>query len=140
MHLSLGFARSYLPEGTNASVHFYSVHRDSRNFAPHTTSFWPDRFRIAAGEITPADAGIDERNFVHNAAAFVPFSFGPANCVGKNLALQEMRMTVCLLMQRLEMRFAPGFDPESYEQGLRDYFVVKKPELRVDVSLRDQST
>ncbi|EMD39450.1 hypothetical protein CERSUDRAFT_111756 [Gelatoporia subvermispora B] len=129
----------YLPEGTNASVHFYSVHRDSRNFAPHTTSFWPDRFRIAAGEITPADAGIDERNFVHNAAAFVPFSFGPANCVGKNLALQEMRMTVCLLMQRLEMRFAPGFDPESYEQGLRDYFVVKKPELRVDVSLRDQS-
>jgi len=126
----------YLPEGTNTSVHFYSVHRDPRNFAPHTTSFWPDRFLIASGEMKAADAGIDERTFVHNAAAFVPFSFGPANCVGKNLALQEMRMAVCLVMQRLELRFAPGFDPNSYEQNLRDFFVIKKPELLVDVELR----
>ncbi|OBZ71623.1 hypothetical protein A0H81_08343 [Grifola frondosa] len=79
----------YLPEWTSAAVHFYSVHRDPRNFYPSTDAFWPDRWLIAAGQ----KGQQFPENFVHNAAAFIPFSYGPENCVGKALALQEMRMT-----------------------------------------------
>ncbi|OCH91406.1 cytochrome P450 [Obba rivulosa] len=126
----------YLTEGTDSVIHAYSVNRDSRNFAPHTSSFWPDRWLIASGDRTPAEAGIDESAFVHNASAFIPFSFGPANCVGKNLALQEMRMAICHIMQRVDVRFAPGFDPTSYEENLHDYFVIHRAEIFVEVNPR----
>ncbi|OBZ68798.1 hypothetical protein A0H81_11369 [Grifola frondosa] len=88
----------FLPENTSASVHFYSVHRDPRNFSPFTNSFWPDRWLIAAGEDTCAH------------------QITRKNCVGKNLALQELRMVVCLAMQKLDMRLSPGWDPKSYEE------------------------
>ncbi|OCH88922.1 high nitrogen upregulated cytochrome P450 monooxygenase 2 [Obba rivulosa] len=128
----------YLPGGTTAAIHNYSVNHDPRNFAPYTSSFWPDRWLIASGDKAPVDAGIDEGAFVHNAYAFIPFSFGPANCVGKNLAMQEMRMTVCHLMQRFDIGFAPGFDSASYEKNLREYFVMHRAELLVQVIARDK--
>jgi len=130
----------FLPEGTDAFLHLYSVQRDPRNFAPNPEDFWLDRWLIASGDVTAAEAGIDGRTFVHNQEAFIPFSFGPSICVGKNLALQEMRMTTCLIMQRLELRFAQGFDPDSYERGLCDFFVVKKAPFPVDVEMRGMAS
>ncbi|OBZ71224.1 hypothetical protein A0H81_08431 [Grifola frondosa] len=124
----------YLPPGTAVSVHFYSLHRDPRNFAPFPDSFWPDRWLIAAGQKELKDFKIE--TFVHNTAAFVPFSYGPANCVGKGLALQEMRMVVCLLMQKLEMRFRDGWDPKLYEESIREYLVMTKPLLPVLIERR----
>ncbi|OBZ68976.1 hypothetical protein A0H81_11349 [Grifola frondosa] len=125
----------FLPENTSASIHFYSVHRDPRNFSPFTNSFWPDRWLIAAGEDTSRPP--DSEKFVHNCAAFIPFSYGPENCVGKNLALQELRMVVCLAMQKLDMRLSEGLNPQSYEEGLLDYFVLRKqPPLPVVINRR----
>lgn len=94
---------SYIPEGTQARIHFYSVHTDPRNFS-YPYKFWPDRWLIAEGLQESSE------KIVHNANAFIPFSLGPANCVGKNVALQEMRMLVCHFMQRLTVRFAEGYD------------------------------
>ncbi|EMD34266.1 hypothetical protein CERSUDRAFT_107483 [Gelatoporia subvermispora B] len=128
------------PEGTRTYLHLFSMQRDARNFAPNPESYWLDRWLIASGRMTASDAGIDGRSFVHNREAFIPFSFGRANCVGKNLALQEMRMTTCLIMQRLELQFALGYDPESYLPGLRDFFVTKKPPLFVSVKVRDKAS
>ncbi|EMD31236.1 hypothetical protein CERSUDRAFT_127530 [Gelatoporia subvermispora B] len=128
----------YIPESTFTIIPTYSMNRDPRNFAPYTTSFWPDRWLIATGEMTPQEAGIDESTFVYNSNAFIPFSFGPSNCVGKNLALQEMRMVVCHTLQRLELRFAPGYDVDSYESKLKDYFVIKRAELSVEVTPRSR--
>ncbi|EMD32294.1 hypothetical protein CERSUDRAFT_77592 [Gelatoporia subvermispora B] len=126
----------FLPGGTNATVHVYSVHRDPRNFAPNATSFWPARWLIATGEMTIAEAGISQEEFVHNSSAFIPFSLGPANCVGKNLALQEMRTLICLIMQRFFLRFAAGYNPASYEDNVRNFFIMQKPELLLTVERR----
>lgn len=115
-------------------VHFWSLHRDIRNFSPHPTSFWPDRWLIASGEAKydgPAD-----QPFVHNLNAFVPFSFGPSNCVGKNLAMQEMRMVVCLFMQRLEFKFAEDWNPDEFDHGLCDFFVSVREKVPVTVKPR----
>ncbi|OCH87257.1 high nitrogen upregulated cytochrome P450 monooxygenase 2 [Obba rivulosa] len=126
----------FVAEGTNTYLPLYTLQRDPRNFSPNSEAFWVDRWLISSGKKTPAEAGIDTHAFVHNQEAFIPFSFGPANCVGKTLALQEMRMTACLIMQRLEMCFAPGYDPSSYVEGLRDFFVIKKPPFLVDIKIR----
>ncbi|TFY79311.1 hypothetical protein EWM64_g4697 [Hericium alpestre] len=101
-----------VPEGTQVFVHTWTVHRDPRNF-PHPTSYIPERWLSAE----------------NNTAAFIPFSHGPSNCVGKNLALMEMRMVVCALLQRFELLPAEGF--ERWEDSLEDYFVFKKSPLPV---------
>ncbi|KAI0075130.1 high nitrogen upregulated cytochrome P450 monooxygenase 2 [Panus rudis PR-1116 ss-1] len=120
----------YLPEGTNARIHFYSVQRDPRNFAPHTESFWPERWLVAEGDL-PAP-----KDFKHNPSAFTPFSFGPYNCVGKNLAMQEMRTVLCALIQQLDFKFAEGYDPSQWDRDLEDMFVVRKGKLPVQVTRR----
>ncbi|KAF8442381.1 cytochrome P450 [Boletus edulis BED1] len=129
----------FVPEGTNAFVHIYSLHRDPRYFSPMPNTFWPERWlseddRKALGY--PDSNGTDKAPFTHNLAAFIPFSFGPANCVGKNLAYQEMRTVVCMMMQRLDFEFADGYDPECWDRDLKDYFVATKGKLPVVLSPR----
>ena len=97
-----------VPEQTQLSLHTYSIHRDARYF--HTPeAFLPERW-LSKG----APAG------EHNTAAFIPFSYGPAGCVGKNLALMEMRMLVCWVLRRFRFSKAPGFEYEEWEEKIQD--------------------
>ncbi|OJT10335.1 Isotrichodermin C-15 hydroxylase [Trametes pubescens] len=108
-------------------VHLYSLQRDPRYFSDPNV-FYPDRWLPGAADADP--------NFVHDTRAYAPFSFGPNNCVGRGLALQEMRMLAALLLRRFEMRFADGWDAREYEEGLKDWFVLQKPALRVVLTPR----
>lgn len=56
--------------------------------------------------------------------------------MGKKLAVQEMRMVVCLVLQSLEVRFADGYRWEGWEDSLRDYFTMSKGNLPVVVTRR----
>nr|BAL05149.1 cytochrome P450 [Phanerodontia chrysosporium] len=109
----------YIPDGTQARVHTWSLHRDPRYFSRPDT-FWPERWLIAEG-LEPAPAG---EPFVHNANAFIPFSFGPANCVGKNLAYLEMRMVFCHLLQNLDFELDKSWNPAERERSAEDQFVL----------------
>ncbi len=73
---------------------------------------------------------------VHNPNAFVPFSHGPSNCVGKPLAMREMRTVICQMVQKVNMRFAPGWNPQDWERDMEDRFTVKKGPLPVIVEKR----
>jgi cytochrome P450 len=73
----------------------------------------------------------------HNAAAFIPFSYGPTICAGKNLAMMEMRMVLCWLMRRFRFSKAPGVDYREWEGTIQDWFVVHQEPLKVSVSLRE---
>lgn len=66
----------------------------------------------------------------------MPFSYGPTVCVGKNLALLEMRMVACWLLSRFTMRPAKGTDLQAFEESIEDYFVVKKGALWVEIQAR----
>lgn len=83
--------------------------------------------------------GPTDQPFIHNADAFIPFSFGPANCVGKKLALQEMRMTICLMMQKLELKFAEGWSCDECERGMTAYLTLIRDTLPVTVQLREKA-
>ena len=56
-----------------ASVNFLAIQRDPKNFSPFSDNFWPDRWLVAKGLV---ESPVSEGEFVHNASAFVPFSFG----------------------------------------------------------------
>lgn len=122
---------SYIPEGTAVATHFYSIQRDPRNFFPGPDMFWPERWLIADGKLCPKPG-----DFLHNVSAFTPFSVGPANCVGKQLALQEMKTAVCSVMQRVELRFAAGYNPKRWLEEMEDYQILKRGRLQAVVTLR----
>lgn len=122
---------SWIPNGHMVRFSIWSVHRDPRNFS-YPDQFWPDRWLIADGKQESTE------KLVHNPAALIPFSYGPANCVGKNLALQEMRVVLTLLWQKLDMRFADGYDPKTYFEEYHDNGVVHVGALPVVVEKRDK--
>lgn len=121
--------KHFVPEGTQTRLHPYTMHHDARNFS-HPDVFWPDRWLIAGGHLPSSE------KIAHNPDAFMPFSVGPNNCVGKNLALLEMRMLICYVMQRLEMRFVDGWDQRQWLEELDDAFVTRMGKLPVVLQRR----
>ena len=117
--------RRVIPEETQLVLHTYSIQRDPRNF--HS----PDAFLPERWFTTGAPAG------GHNTAAFFPFSYGPANCAGKNLALLEMRMLLCWVIRRFRFSKAPGVSYEEWEGRIQDWFVVHQDPLLMSISPRE---
>ena len=124
---------SFVPEGTAAFVHFYSLQRDPRYFSPSPDAFYPERW------LPTSAGGLDK--VVLNKDAFIPFSHGPSNCVGKNLAIQEMRLVVSVLMQTFEMKLGVknGFVAGDWEKDFEDMFVARKGRLPVSLTRRVQA-
>ncbi|KAF7317104.1 hypothetical protein HMN09_00445100 [Mycena chlorophos] len=126
----------FVPEGTSTVVHTYSLHHDPRYFSPLPDSFVPERWLSSEQQLALEPDVFRSGEVVHNTAAFIPFSVGPSNCVGRNLAYQEMRMVLCMIMSHFEMRFEESFDVHSWEDNLRDYFVVQRGQLPVVLKAR----
>ena len=93
--------------------------------------FWPDRWLIAEG-LQPS-----QEKITHNPDAFMPFSFGPYSCVGKSIALAKMRQLLCHFMQKLNICFVDGIDPEEFKRVAQDTSVYVVGELPVIVERRD---
>jgi cytochrome P450 len=137
MHFETKYSISYIPENTSVLMPFYTLHRDPRNFSPHPDEFIPERWLPIEKQIELEPTIFNDQTKVHlNHNAFIPFSVGPSNCVGKNLAWLEMRMLVCLVMQKLEMRFEEGYRPSQWDDDMQDYFVMMKGRLPVVLTAR----
>jgi cytochrome P450 len=110
----------------------YTLQRNPRYFSPFPDSFWPDRWLPEKDRQKISS----KEEFIHDPTAFNPFSYGPASCVGKNLALLELRAVTCFLVQKFTFKAKEGFNVESWEDGIQDYFVVKRPALPVVMDVR----
>lgn len=108
------------------------MQRDLRYFTDPET-FWPERWLIAAGHPEYQYAGTEK--FKHNSDAFIPFSFGPHNCAGKNLAMQEMHTVMCHLVRTLRVSREPGWEPRHWEDQLEDKFALQFGRLPVRLEL-----
>ncbi|KAM8793917.1 cytochrome P450 4F3-like [Eudromia elegans] len=102
-----------VPSGTTCLLSIYGTH--------HNPSVWPEpqvfnplRFR-------------SENARGRSPLAFVPFSAGPRNCIGRGFAMAEMKVVAALTLRRFVLRPLPGHPPAR-----------RKPELvlRPDGGLR----
>ncbi|KAJ7509630.1 cytochrome P450 [Mycena galericulata] len=119
-------AGRFIPEGTNIYTPPYSLHRNPDYFFPYPHQFVPDRWLPGA-------------NFEkHETSAFIPFSSGPANCVGQKLAKRELLMVISLLLKSFHLRFAEGFDSEAWPTHIHDFFVATRATCEEDE--RDMSS
>ncbi|GJE85094.1 cytochrome P450 [Phanerochaete sordida] len=128
----------FIPEWTSVRVPQWSMHRDARNFTL-PLAYTPERWLLAANLPAPPsvlDSVIATGGLVHNTGAYTPFSYGSRNCVGRNLALLEMKLVVTHMLQRVRLRFAEGFDPSTWEARIQERFNLVLPELPIVVERR----
>lgn len=95
----------HIPGGTTVGVHQLATYRMESNFK-HAFEFHPERF-------------LDEGNGEFrddNHAALEPFSTGPRNCIGKNLAYHEIRLILVATLLHFDLQLcaeSQGWDDQK---------------------------
>ncbi|KAF1996720.1 cytochrome P450 [Amniculicola lignicola CBS 123094] len=95
----------HFPQSTVLSVPAYTMHHSTAIWGPDADSFRPERF--LAENLTEAQK-----------AAFIPFSYGPRACVGRNVAEMELALIVSTVFRRYEFEIRQG-DMQTREGFLR---------------------
>jgi len=68
---------------------------------------------------------------VKDKRAFAPFSIGRYSCVGKNLALSELRFVTALLVSKYDIAFAPGEAGIRVWKNMKDQFTAAPGKLEL---------
>jgi len=106
----------FVPGGTAVAVNPWTAYNSSRNFKD-PKSFIPERFM---GDPRFAD---DKRS------ALQPFSAGPRNCLGRNLAYSEMRLILARVLWNFDFKLAP--DSEDWVKKQQVFVLWEKGPLNV---------
>lgn len=110
------------PIQTIVSVHHFAAYRSPANFTD-PDSFAPERWI----------PGEDERYVKDNKAAFQPFSTGPRNCIGRNLAYHEIRLLLSSVLLNFDVQLCPESN-EWIDQPV--YILWEKTPLWVTIKAR----
>ncbi|KAI8052178.1 cytochrome P450 [Syncephalis plumigaleata] len=114
-------AGHHLPQGTTVFCSAYALHRSSTLW-DRPNDFTPERWLVSSEQMADMKK------------AFMPFSFGPRACLGRNLAWMELKLTISALVRRFDIKHVPYacMDP-IYK------FMLTPKDHRVDVRLYPRS-
>ncbi|OAK94660.1 cytochrome P450 monooxygenase-like protein [Phaeosphaeriaceae sp. SRC1lsM3a] len=106
----------YIPEGTAVYMSQHAANHSTRNFKD-PESYVPERW---LGDEKYQD---DIRDVVN------PFSFGPRNCVGKNLAYAEMRLILAKVLFNFDIELVDK--KQDWMAGQKVFTLWDKPSLMI---------
>ncbi|KAJ6171583.1 hypothetical protein N7470_000650 [Penicillium chermesinum] len=99
----------WIPSKTIVVVPQYVIQRDERYF-PSGSRFIPERW-------------LDEKDdLVKHEEAFFPFQLGQYSCVGKQLALMQLRSVISRIAYNFDLAFAAGEDGTAFDGDAKDTF------------------
>ncbi|KDN59836.1 putative cytochrome P450 [Colletotrichum sublineola] len=113
----------FVPAGYSVGVHHLSVNRSLVNFRAHD-EFHPERWLG------------DPKFESDKKSAAQPFSFGPRNCIGKNLAYAEMRTIIARVVWNFDMKLHP--DSAGWLGRQKMFTTWHKTEMKVYLSARSK--
>ncbi|KAJ6789513.1 hypothetical protein PWT90_03094 [Aphanocladium album] len=116
----------YIPKNTLISVHQWATFRNPDNF------LLPDQF-VPERWLPASHPRYDARFAGDNKAVFKPFSHGPRDCIGKNLAYAEMRLLAARLLRNFEITIDGQAD---WQDKQRMFGLWEKGPLMVEVQSR----
>jgi benzoate 4-monooxygenase len=105
----------FFPGGTVLSVPSYSIHHSKEIWGPDADEIRPERWD---------DVTAQQKN------AFIPFSYGPRACVGRNVAEMEMKLIAATWARRYAVELRQG------EMQTREGFLRKPLGLEVALTRR----
>ncbi|KAL4960091.1 cytochrome P450 [Aspergillus stella-maris] len=115
----------WIPGDTIVAIPQHVIQRDDRYF-PSGDKFIPERW-------------LDEKErLIKHEEAFFPFQLGRYGCVGKQLALMEMRLVIARMAWEFDISFAPGETGEAFDQDAKDTFTFTVGPLMLQFQVRDE--
>lgn len=90
----------HVPAGVTVGTVPWAMTRNE-DIYPDPTMFRPERW------IPDKATGVTDEDVAYIRANFHPFSQGPSNCAGKNMAILEMMLTIGRTLHRFDVRKAP---------------------------------
>ncbi|KAK7962803.1 uncharacterized protein PG986_003628 [Apiospora aurea] len=93
----------WVASGTRVSVHHYATYRSPLNFADPDT-FAPERWLSGGGDSLAPYYENDRRESCQ------PFAYGPRDCLGRNLAMHEMRYVMARVLFNFDLKLRPESD------------------------------
>ncbi|KAI9669100.1 MAG: hypothetical protein M1831_000692 [Alyxoria varia] len=113
------FSGHHFPPGTVLSVPSYTIHHSTSIWGPDADDFVPLRW--------------DKSRLIdRHKNAFIPFSYGPRACVGRNVAEMELCLMTATIFRRYEFVLRQGVD----EWRTREGFLRKPLGLKVGIRRR----
>ncbi|KPI34912.1 Tryprostatin B 6-hydroxylase, partial [Cyphellophora attinorum] len=103
----------FIPGDTIIQMPWYVMGHDPKNYTS------PDQFLPERWSPSPHNPKL-----VHHKDAFQSFNSGPYGCIGKNLALMELRTVTAQLLDRFEVKFAEGEDGRALMEDSIDHFTT----------------
>jgi cytochrome P450 len=91
----------FVPRGTHVGCSQWIIARNEDNYMD-VNVFRPERF------IVDEKTGVTAEDAARAQDSFFPFSTGPFNCVGKNLAILELTVAIARTLYRMDVRALPG--------------------------------
>jgi cytochrome P450 len=113
----------FIPGNVQVMVPHLVIMTDERYF-PKGWEFIPERWTAEWSE------GVKERK------AFIPFGYGVHSCVGKQLALNEMRLTIAMVVKEFDVVLGDSYDEATWEDEWKDRAVLQIGKLWVHFTSR----
>ncbi|KAK0629419.1 cytochrome P450 [Bombardia bombarda] len=115
----------FVPEGTSLDIWPWAMNHSSKNFTS-PNEFIPDRWLETDKNGRFAN---DRRD------ASQPFSVGPRNCIGKNLAYAELQLILARLLYNFDISLPDqNDDTKQWLTGMKSYNLWIKPPLNITLS------
>ncbi|KPI40531.1 putative sterigmatocystin biosynthesis monooxygenase stcF [Cyphellophora attinorum] len=119
----------FYPEGTQMATCAMAANFVESNFA-RPNEFLPERW-------LPKDQRPKEFQNDNANGSFQPFSTGPRNCIGRNLAYAEQRVTLAKFLWNFDLSIPKGVSGwEKWIQEMDVFILWEKNPLMVDVKVR----
>lgn len=115
-------AGHFVPAGTLVAVDEFSAGRYSKNFV-RSLDFCPERYF----DNIDSEFANDKRK------AFRPFSVGPRDCIGKSLALAEMRIILARILFNFDLELV-GSDMKDWIERMPAFTFWEKTPLMVKLT------
>ncbi|KAI1814977.1 cytochrome P450 [Poronia punctata] len=116
------FNGTFIPGGVTIVAPKYSIQRlESSYESPN--QFIPERWTT-------------RKELVKDGRGFAPFSLGKYSCIGKALAMSEMRFIIALLVKRFEIGFEGNDRGEKMMADLKDQFTFAPGDLDLKFRVR----
>lgn len=112
-----GGGKCFVPKGATVGVNIYTMHHSARHY-PEPFTFHPERWLLP----TDHPLGIATQESLELArAAYTPFSIGSRGCIGKALALMELRLVLGRMVWEWEVEGVWGVEGkgEKWDGGFR---------------------